>query len=68
MPDERTKAVVETRKFLQMLEGADEVSIPGLVQTVAAGLLRHYPLDVDLAVSASALPGIPDAAMAAPSG
>jgi len=58
MPDERTKAVVETRKFLQMLEGADEVSIPGLVQTVAAGLLRHYPLDVDLAVSASALPGI----------
>ncbi|WP_408467209.1 BPSL0761 family protein [Paraburkholderia fungorum] len=58
MPDERTKAVIETRRFLQMLEAADEVHIPGLVQTVAAALLRHYPLDVDLSVSASTLPGI----------
>lgn len=57
-PDERTKAVVETRKFLRMLAGADEITIPGIVQTVAVGLLRHYPLDVDLAVSALALPGI----------
>ncbi|MFM0356532.1 hypothetical protein PQR12_23815 [Paraburkholderia nemoris] len=57
-PDERTKAVVETRDFLRLLVRADEVAIPGLVQTVAAGLLRHYPLDIDLSVSASALPGI----------
>jgi hypothetical protein len=58
MPDERTKAVVETRNFLQLLAAAHEVAIPGLVQTVASGLLRHYPLDTDLDVSASALPGI----------
>lgn len=58
MPDERTKAVVETRDFLQTLASADEVRIPGLVQSVASGLLRHYPLDVDLAVSALALPGV----------
>jgi hypothetical protein len=57
-PDERTRAVVETRDFLLMLAGADEVTIPGLVQSVATGLLRHYPLDVDLAVSALALPGV----------
>jgi hypothetical protein len=55
-PDERTKAVVETRKFLRTLAAAYEINIPGLVQTVAVGLLRHYPLDVDLDVSASALP------------
>jgi hypothetical protein len=58
LPHERTKAVVETRDFLQLLAAADEITIPGLVQTVATGLLRHYPLDVDLAVSALALPGI----------
>ena len=58
IPDERTKAVVETRNLLRILATADEVTIPGLVQTVAAGLLRHYPLDADLAVSACALPGI----------
>ncbi|MFM0152888.1 BPSL0761 family protein [Paraburkholderia sediminicola] len=57
-PTERTKAVLDTRHFLQMLANADEVTIPGLVQTVAAGLLRHYPLHIDLSVSASALPGI----------
>lgn len=57
-PDERTKAVVETRDFLRMLAGADEVTIQGLVQSVATILLRHYPLDVDLTVSALALPGL----------
>ena len=55
---ERTKAVIETRKFLLMLASADEVTIRGLVQSVAVCLLRHYPLDIDLEVSAAALPGI----------
>jgi hypothetical protein len=57
-PAERTKAVVDTRDFLETLSNAEEVTIPGLVQSVATGLLRHYPLDGDLAVSALALPGI----------
>lgn len=57
-PDERTRAVVETRDFLRMLAAAEEITIPGLVQTVATGLLRHYPLNVDLAVSALAMPGV----------
>jgi hypothetical protein len=57
-PDERTRAVVETRDFLRMLAAAEEITIPGLVQTVATGLLGHYPLNVDLAVSALAMPGV----------
>lgn len=57
-PRERTKAVIDTREFLLMLASADEVTIRGLVQTTAMCLLRHYPLDVDLDVSAAALPGI----------
>jgi len=57
-PAERSKAVVDTRDFLQMLSVAEEISIRGLVQSVATGLLRQYPLNVDLDVSASALPEI----------
>lgn len=57
-PYERTKAVTDTREFLQMLASADQVNCHGNVQSVAERLLRHYPLDVDLAVSAAALPGV----------
>ncbi|RKF36693.1 BPSL0761 family protein [Paraburkholderia fungorum] len=57
-PAERTKAVVDARNFLQLLSNAEEVTIRGLVQSVAIGLLRHYPLDVELDASASALPEI----------
>jgi len=58
-PDERTRAVMETRWFLETLAGAcDPIDVPGLVQSVAEALLRHYPLDVDLMVTASALPGV----------
>lgn len=57
-PRERTKAVTDTRELLQMLAAADEITIGGLVQTVALRLLRHYPLDIDLDVSAAALPGV----------
>ncbi len=57
-PDERTKAVIDTRELLQLLASADEITIGGLVQSVALGLLRHYPLDIDLDVSAAALPGM----------
>ncbi|MFM0329501.1 BPSL0761 family protein [Paraburkholderia strydomiana] len=57
-PAERTKAVVDVRDFLQMLSDAEEVTIRGLVQSVAVGLLRHYPSNVDLDASASVQPGI----------
>lgn len=57
-PAERTKAVRETRELLQVLTEPSTVDVPGLIQTIARNLLRHYPSDVDLAVSASALPKI----------
>lgn len=57
-PYERTNAVLNTRDFLETLVVADEVTIPGLVQSVAIGLLRHYPLPVDIYISASALPAV----------
>ncbi|BFG77767.1 hypothetical protein PTKU46_58000 [Paraburkholderia terrae] len=58
MPEERTKAIMETRDFLETLLGSEDEIMWGLVRTMAAQLLRHYPLDVDLSVSASALPGV----------
>lgn len=57
-PRERTKSVTDARELLQLLASADEITINGLVQSVALVLLRHYPLDVDIKVSAAALPGI----------
>jgi hypothetical protein len=57
-PDERTKAVIGARGFLEILARADEVNISHLVQSVATGLLRHYPRDLDLRVSASAAPNV----------
>ncbi|MBB5441611.1 hypothetical protein HDG38_000200 [Paraburkholderia sp. WSM4177] len=53
---ERTKAVIETRELLQVL--ATGTASPGAIRQAALQLLRHYPLDVDLEVSAAALPGI----------
>ncbi|WP_346778788.1 hypothetical protein [Burkholderia sp. Ac-20344] len=41
-----------------MLASANHVNCHGNVQSVAQRLLRHYPLNVDLEVSAAALPGV----------
>ena len=57
-PEERTRAVLETRRFLRTLAVADEITVAGLVRTAAIGLLRHYPLEIDICISASALPSI----------
>lgn len=55
---ERTKSVIETREFLRLLASSDDMVSRGHVRSVAVRLLRHYPLDVDLKVSAAALPGV----------
>ncbi|MBF4061176.1 hypothetical protein ISJ10_14040 [Burkholderia pseudomallei] len=55
---ERTKSVIETREFLQLLASSDDDVTHARIRLVAARLLRHYPLDIDLKVSAAALPGI----------
>ncbi|MDW9245425.1 hypothetical protein C7S13_1444 [Burkholderia cepacia] len=55
---ERTKAVIETRKLLQLLASPTSTATRDAVQDAAMLLLRHYPLNVDLEISAAALPGI----------
>lgn len=57
-PEERTKAVRETRQFLETLRGAKDEILWDLVRTVAGQLLRHYPLDFELTRSARALPDV----------
>ncbi|SDJ27212.1 hypothetical protein SAMN04487926_14045 [Paraburkholderia steynii] len=55
---ERTNAVVGTREFLRTLASSGNATPAGDVQRTAEHLLRHYPLDGDLAVSAAALPDL----------
>lgn len=53
---ERTNAVVGTHEFLRTLASSGSTSVVGDVQRIAERLLRHQPLDVDLAASTAALP------------
>ena len=55
---ERTKAVIEARKLLQLLGSPANTSARDAFRDSAMLLLRHYPLNVDLEISAAALPGI----------
>lgn len=57
IPTERTTAVIETRRLLQML-ASDSLTDTSKIREVAIRLLQHYPLDIDLSVSASALPNV----------
>ncbi|KAK43912.1 hypothetical protein BG60_09235 [Caballeronia zhejiangensis] len=57
-PSDRTRAVLDTRWFLQTLAEGEQTSIAGLVRSVAIGLLRHYPTDTEMAVSATVAPTI----------
>lgn len=57
MPSERTRAVVETRRFLEKLAAGRMVrESPERLQNHAASLLRHYPSDSDMHLTSSALP------------
>lgn len=58
MPYERTKAVIETRELLQLLASSDDCGAPDRIHDLARRLLRHFPLDVDLDISAAALPNL----------
>ena len=59
LPDERYRAVRETRRFLQSLcNAAATPGIPKVVRSQALGLLRHYPADWDLELLAAAAPEI----------
>lgn len=55
---ERTSAVVDTRRFLQKLASDNSCANNCDIGEEAVRLLRYYPLDVDLDVSAAALPNL----------
>ncbi|MFL9889342.1 hypothetical protein P0D71_07175 [Paraburkholderia sp. RL17-383-BIF-A] len=57
-PEERTRAILDARQLLQTLAAGDEITVVNLLRSVAVGVLQHYPLDVDLELSAVALPEI----------
>jgi hypothetical protein len=53
-PHERTCSIVQAREFLQELRSSPEV--PESVRNEAHRLLRHFPSDGDLLITASAFP------------
>ncbi|MEC5407641.1 BPSL0761 family protein [Paraburkholderia sp. MPAMCS5] len=55
-PKERTKSLIDARMLLQTLLDAEEAPLWALVRTVALNVLRHFPQDSDIALSAAALP------------
>ena len=56
MPDERTRAVMQTKEFLQLLAAAGKSEVPENIQKEARRLLRHFPSSMDLEFAASACP------------
>lgn len=56
MPNERTRSVLQTRRFLEELAGAKVMGIPEEVRVEARRLLRHFPDTYDLELSAEACP------------
>jgi len=57
-PKERTKAIRDTRWLLGLLAGLDEEIDMRLVGTLASQLMRHFPTDEELSLSATALPTV----------
>lgn len=56
MPEERTRSVIQTREFLSWLQ--DRADIPMDIRNEAHRLLRHYPSNENLNVSAQVIPSL----------
>lgn len=57
VPEERTRAVLETMRFLQALsEGRMSRKSPEMLQEYARMLLRHYPSTSDMHLTSEAFP------------
>jgi hypothetical protein len=57
IPSERTRAVIATRGFLeQMSVGRMRAVPPETLMKQALALLRHYPSNMDMHLTSSALP------------
>jgi hypothetical protein len=59
LPDERYRAVVQTRRFLLDLCNREHTPrVPKLIRDTARSMLRHYPSDWDMNRAASAAPEV----------
>lgn len=57
IPYERTRAIVETKKFLEKLAAPTPTPLdPAALQRIAASLLRHYPRLFEIELAHKALP------------
>lgn len=59
LPDERYRAVVQTRRFLYDLTNPNHTPrVPKIIREHARAMLRHYPSDWDMNMAAEASPHI----------
>ena len=59
LPDERYRAVVQTRRFLLDLCNSEHTPrVPKLVRETARAMLRHYPSDWDMQRTARMAPDV----------
>jgi hypothetical protein len=59
LPDERYRAVIQTRRFLLDLCNPEHTPrIPKLIRDTARSMLRHYPTDFDMQLAARHNPEI----------
>ena len=59
LPDERYRAVVQTRRFLYDLTNPYHTHrVPKIIREHARAMLRHYPSDWDMNMAAEASPHI----------
>lgn len=56
-PYERTRAVLQTRELLHELAAGNQIG-RDILRLRAEALLRHYPLPIDIDISAAAMPTI----------
>ena len=59
LPDERYRAVVQTRRFLLDLCNPEHTPrVPKLIRETARSMLRHYPSDYDMRTAAHSSPEV----------
>jgi hypothetical protein len=59
LPDERYRAVVQTRRFLLDLCNSQHTPrVPKLIRDTARSMLRHYPSEWDMQRAAEAAPEV----------
>ena len=59
LPDERYRAVVQTRRFLfDLCNSQHTPRVPKLVRETARSMLRHYPSEYDMRQAAEGAPDV----------